>query len=73
MSRKHTLRVAHESDFEKLLKSLGVYEKITSSEMSCAVCGQLMSVAQISVVYAEEAEVKVCCSNIECMEKMTRK
>lgn len=60
-------------DIEKILIDLGILDTIKAGEKRCETCDCVISVGNIQCLYAEENEIKFCCSKIECYELVLKK
>ncbi|MBA7677537.1 hypothetical protein ES703_85795 [subsurface metagenome] len=70
--RKHIIRAVHEQDLGELLKSLGLSELMTKGALRCSICGSIVNLDNLLCIYPSGDEVKVCCKNPECYEKVLR-
>jgi len=70
--RKHTIRAVHEQDIGELLKSLGLSDLMTKGELRCGICGSTVNLDNLLCIYPSKDEVKVCCKNPECYERVLR-
>ena len=70
--RKHTIRAVHEQDLGELLKSLGLSELMTKGELTCSICGSIVNLDNLLCIYPSREEVKVCCKNPRCYERVLR-
>lgn len=70
--RRHTIKAVHEQDLGGLLESLGLSELVTKGELRCGICGSIVSFENLLCIYPSGDEVKVCCKNRECYEKVLR-
>jgi len=70
--RKHIIRAVHEQDLGELLKSLGLSELMAKGALRCSICGSIVNLDNLLCIYPSGDEVKVCCKNPECYEKVLR-
>lgn len=68
--REEKIRAVHDVDLDKLMKNLGVLERFNNGDLRCSTCGKTITRENLGCFYAEENEVKVCCVDIECFEKV---
>ena len=60
------IKAVHQRDFQKLLTSLGVYDKVLSHKSECFFCHQIVDKDTISAVFPFRGQVCLCCSKTEC-------
>lgn len=70
--RKHIIKAVHEQDLRELLKSLGLSELMAKGELKCDICGAIVNLDNLLCIYPSKDEVKVCCKNPECYERVLR-
>lgn len=70
--RKLTIKAVHEQDLGDLLNRLGLSEVMMQGELTCGVCGSIVNLSNLLCVYPSNDEVKVCCSNLKCHERLLR-
>ena len=70
--RKHTIRAVHEQDLGELLESLGLSELMTKGQLTCGICSSTVNLDNLLCIYPSKDEVKVCCKNPECYERVLR-
>ena len=61
------VKAIHDSDLEKVLKKLGLYERLVRGELKCAICGRPLTLENLGGLYRENGEVKLVCNRIECL------
>ncbi len=61
------VKAIHDSDLEKVLKKLGLYERLIRGELKCAICGRPLTLENLGGLYRENGEVKLVCNRIECL------
>ncbi len=61
------VKAIHDSDLERVLRKLGLYEKLVRGEFRCAVCGRPLTLENLGGLYRENGEVKLVCNRIECL------
>ncbi len=57
-----------DSDIEKIVRELGLYEKISSGELLCSQCQKPVSIDNIQCFYMHEDKLQVCCNKIPCFK-----
>ena len=74
MSRAiNVIKAVHDVDLERVLRRLGLYEKLAREELGCAVCGRPLSLENLGGIYKENGEVKLVCNRIECLTEAARR
>ena len=74
MSRAvNVIKAVHDVDLERVLRKLGLYEKLARGELRCAVCGRPLSLENLGGIYKENGEVKLVCNRIECLAEAARR
>lgn len=63
----NVIKAIHDSDLERILKKLGLYEKLVKGELRCAVCGRSLTFENLGGLYRENGEVKLVCNRVECL------
>ncbi len=61
------VKAIHDSDLEKVLKKLGLYERLVRGELKCAICGRPLTLENLGGLYHDNDEVKLVCNRIECL------
>jgi len=61
------VKAIHDSDLERVLRRLGLYEKLVRGELKCAICGRPLTLENLGGLYKENGEVKLVCNRIECL------
>ncbi|MBN2269780.1 MAG: hypothetical protein JXN61_04145 [Sedimentisphaerales bacterium] len=65
-----TVKAVHDADLEKLLRSLGLWEKMNRDQLLCAFCGTKISPANLGCIIPKDKQISVCCDSINCYEKI---
>lgn len=64
--KRENIHVVFENDFEKLLKSLKIYEQFAAGKIQCGICGRQITSSNIQCIYPDKGEIKLCCTNPDC-------
>lgn len=64
------IKAVLDSDFEKLLRRLNVYDDIVEGKATCAFCNKAVSLSNISMVFPNDGKVCFCCDQKECTDKL---
>ncbi len=67
------VKAIHDTDLERVLKKLGLYEKLVAGELRCSICGRLLTLENLGGIYRENGEVKLVCNKIECLVEAAEK
>ena len=66
----NTIKAVLDEDFEKLLKTLNVYERIIAGEETCCVCGNSITLGNIAALFPYNNRVCYCCDSQQCIAKL---
>lgn len=71
-SKKEKIRVkaVHEKDFDKYLKSLGVYDAIVQGKAKCQFCGEIITLESLQAVVPCDDEICFVCQNPKCINQL---
>ena len=64
------IKAVLDSDFEKLLRRLNVYDDVVAGKAVCAFCGKAVDYSNISMVFPQSGKVCFCCDQKECTDKL---
>ncbi len=67
------VKAIHDSDLERVLRKLGLYEKLVRGELRCAICGRVLTLENLGGLYKENGKIKLVCNRIECLVKAAEK
>ncbi len=56
-------------DFVEFLKQTGLYEKFTNSDLTCKICGEIMTLNNIFAIYGS-SEIYFCCNKEPCIRSI---
>mgnify|MGYP001770631222 CR=1 FL=1 len=73
MAGVNVIRAIHDSDLERVLRRLGLYERVARGEFKCAVCGEAVTLENLGGVYRENGMIKFVCSKITCLVEVARR
>ena len=60
----------HVRDLKRTLSELGLLEKIQDGTLRCCSCGSRIDPEDIQCLFMDEGQVRACCSNVECLERV---
>lgn len=66
-------KAVFDSELEKLLKSLGVYEDFIANKKGCEFCGNIVSEKNLSDIFPFDHRVCFCCNEKKCVDALTSK
>lgn len=64
------VRAVHKRDLNSVLSELGIMEQVESGKTNCAKCGKPVTSETIQCLFIENDEIKVCCDNMNCYERL---
>ena len=67
---REKVHAIHKHDLEHILKDLGLLDDLMAGAVVCSICGSRLSLDTIQYLYMEENEVKLCCTKIDCYERL---
>ncbi|MFH1094020.1 MAG: hypothetical protein V1739_07710 [Candidatus Omnitrophota bacterium] len=67
------IKAVHSDDIEQCLANLKILEAVKAGKYSCSICQKKILVQEISCIYPEDKQVKLCCGNSECYEVVIKK
>lgn len=72
MTKQLNLKAMLDSDLDKLLGQLGMLELMNAGKLKCAICGKKITRENFYGLYVEHGEIKFCCNQISCYEKVVK-
>lgn len=66
----NTIKAVLDEDFEKLLKTLNVYDRIVAGEERCCICGNIVTLNSIAAIFPYQQKVHYCCDSQQCIIKL---
>lgn len=69
---KIILKAVYEKDTEKLLKSLGLLEKVKKREIQCFFCSDTVTLENFGGLLRKDGKLRFFCDKIECYLKMLK-
>ena len=73
MKKELKFKAVLESDVNELLDKLGLLELLERGKLKCAICGKRITRQNFYCIFVKEGEIRVCCNNIPCYEKVSIK
>ncbi len=71
--RNKEIKAIYEGDLDRFLDKLELLELLEKGELVCAVCNEKITRDNFRFIFSEDNEIKVCCSSIQCYEKVISK
>lgn len=68
--RRTHIKVVHEEDLQRLLKSLGIYDGIEQGDFTCMHCNEVITLDNLWGLLRRDEIIHVICSNAECISKL---
>lgn len=69
-NKSSRLKAVYEDDLESYLKSLGILESVKRGDLLCRFCGNVISFDNLEVIVPEDGEIKLICSNRNCVNQL---
>lgn len=69
--RQEKVHAIHARDIEGALKELGLLDQLAAGELTCALCGQPISINDIQCLFMQDDRIKVCCKGPDCFQRVT--
>ena len=69
----NVIKAVHDVDLERVLRKLGLYEKLARGELRCAICGRPLTLETLGGLYKENGEIKLVCNRIECLTEAAKR
>jgi hypothetical protein len=66
---RKSMKAILDIDLEKVLTNLGILESLRQGQLTCGVCGELVTEQNLRCIYPQGTEVRVCCDRPGCVEK----
>jgi len=63
----NVVKAVHEYDLGRILKKLGLYERLIGGELRCSVCGRPLTPENVGGLYREGGVVRLVCDDIRCL------
>ncbi len=73
INANNIIKAVHDEDLERVLRKLGLYEKLVRGELRCAICGRPLSPKNLGGLYKENGEIKLVCNRIGCLTEAARR
>jgi len=58
--------VFHENETEIILRKLKLLEKFNNNELTCDICGRIITRDNLYAIQIQDGAPKACCNNQEC-------
>jgi len=63
------IRVIYHKDVTEFFKSLGLFDKLTSGEILCSVCGEKITIENFRAVTRKSGKLLFCCNKDACIQE----
>lgn len=70
---KVELNLVHKKDLRAFLQSLNVLDRIERGEVRCAICGDVLTIENIALIYSENGRLQFSCRKTSCYEKAIKR
>lgn len=68
--QREKVHAIHKRDLETILRDLEMLDALVAGALRCASCGAPMTVDTLQCLFTEENEIRCCCTNAECYERV---
>jgi len=65
------IRVIYHKDTVNFFKSIGLFDKLTSGEILCSVCGEKITIKNFRAVTRKSGKLLFCCDKDSCIQEFT--
>lgn len=65
--KRQKIRAVYDSDLDRLLESLGAKQEILDGKHKCIVCGRVINLENLAVVYPKAGAIYFVCDHISCV------
>jgi hypothetical protein len=69
---KIIISAVHKQKLEEFLRELELWEPLLRGNLNCAVCRATISIDNIGFIIPSGQDILLCCSNIECIDKIKK-
>lgn len=69
MNKKEILAF-HEQDLEEILNKMELLERFKNKKLKCSICKKVITKENLGCIYPENNNVKVCCSDLKCLNEV---
>ena len=67
---KENIKVVHDNDLNKLLKSLGIYDEVINGHKKCKFCGDIIDLNNLETIFPESGDIKFNCNKSSCLSRL---
>ena len=64
------IKLVNDQDLKGYLNSLGVLKDIEEGNIRCEMCGEVLGVDEIEVIFPIEGRIAFVCSNPKCIDQI---
>lgn len=68
--KDNKMKVVHDNDLEKLLRSLGVYDEVANMQFKCIFCENEITLDNIDSIVPYNRSIQFTCDSSECHSKL---
>lgn len=71
MNKKEILAF-HEQNLEEILSKLELLEEFKNKKLKCSICNKIITKGNFGCIYPENDKIKVCCSDLKCLNAVKK-
>lgn len=64
------IKAVFEPELEKVLRQLGIWDKLQNNELKCSLCGDLITLENLQYIFPHNNNILVGCGKAVCIEKI---
>lgn len=70
MMETKKIKAVFEPELEKVLRQLGLWDKLQQNELKCSLCGDPVTLDNLQYIFPHNKRVLVGCNKPVCVEKI---
>lgn len=64
------IKAVFEPELEKILRQLGIWDKLQNHELKCSLCGDSITLNNLQYIFPHKNRILVGCGKAMCVEKI---
>jgi hypothetical protein len=73
MSEDSDVLAIHDKDLDRVLREIGLLERITGSGIPCEICHTSVTKENLGYIFLTAGKYEICCDNIVCYYEFIRR
>ena len=65
----YQLEAVFDSDLEKILRGLDLFEKIEKEEIKCFFCKRVITLQNLLYIFPQKGVIRISCDSKECLQQ----